>query len=389
MAGSKDYYDLLGVSKTATDEEIKKAYRKLAKQHHPDSHTGSDKKGAEAKFKEISEAYTVLSDKQKRSQYDQFGSNFEQAGFGGGSGFGGFSGSSGFGGFDFSGFSSGMDIDLDDILGSVFGGGFGGFSSSKTERASKGADLRFNMHLTFEEAVFGVTKEINITRNESCDNCHGSGAKPGTSSVTCDRCNGKGKVQVVQNTIMGQMSTVKTCDKCGGSGKIIPSPCDKCSGSGNIKKTRKIDIKIPAGIDDGQAVSLRGEGDIGRKGGPNGDLFIVVSVGNHKLFKRKGFNIHYDKKISFTKAALGGIVTIPTLEGDIEFNIPEGTETGSKFKLKGKGVPNVNSSARGDFEFTINVDVPKRLTEVQRDILKQFAESMGEDTNKKKSFFGR
>lgn len=381
MAGSKDYYELLGVSKTASDDELKKAYRKLAKQYHPDSHDGGDKKAAEEKFKQISEAYAVLSDKEKRAKYDQFGSNFENAGFGGGS--------AGFGGFDFSGFSGGMDIDLEDILGSVFGSGFGGFSSSKADRPTKGADLRYNMHLKFEEAVFGINKDINVTRNETCDVCSGSGAKPGTSSVTCDKCHGKGKVQTVQNTIMGTFSQVTTCDKCNGTGKYNPTPCEKCSGKGIVRKTRKINIKIPAGIDDGQAVSLRGEGDIGKKGGPNGDLFVVVSVTPHKIFKRKDFNILFDIKIPFVKAALGGKITIPTLEGDMEFSIPEGTETGTKFKVKGKGVPNMRRTVRGDIIFTVHVDVPKKLNEKQRDLLKQLADSMGEEVNKKKGFFGR
>lgn len=387
MAGSKDYYEMLGVSKTATDDEIKKAYRQLAKKYHPDSHDGEDKKGAEEKFKEISEAYSVLSDSQKRAQYDQFGSGFENAGFGGGAG-----GYGGFGGFDFSGFSGGaggIDIDLEDILGSVFGGGFGGFSSSKADRPTKGADLRYNMHLTFEEAVFGTDKEINISRNETCDMCSGSGAKRGTSSVTCDRCNGKGKVQTVQNTIMGAFSQVKTCDKCNGTGKYNPTPCEKCSGSGIVKKARKINVKIPAGIDNGQSVLLRGEGDIGKKGGPNGDLFVVVSVAPHKIFKREEFDILFDIKIPFTKAALGGSITIPTLEGEMEFNIPEGTESESKFKIRGKGVPSIRGTSRGDLEFTVHVDVPRKLNDKQKELLKQFADLMGEEVNKKKNFFGR
>ncbi len=384
MAGSKDYYEMLGVSKTATDEELKKAYRGLAKKYHPDSHDGEDKKGAEEKFKQISEAYSVLSDKQKRAQYDQFGSNFENAGgYGSGAGYGGF------GGFDFSGFSGGMDIDLEDILGSVFGGGFGGFSSNKSERPTKGADLKYNMHLTFEEAVFGTSKEINIARNETCDACSGSGAKRGSSSVTCDRCGGKGKVQTMQNTIMGSFSQVKTCEKCNGTGKFNPSPCEKCSGDGIIRKSRKINIKIPSGIDDGQAVSLRGEGDIGKKGGPNGDLYVVVNVAPHKIFKREGFNILCDIKIPYTKAALGGTITVQTLEGEMDFNIPEGTETESRFKIKGKGVPSLSGNNRGDLQFTVHIDVPKKLNETQKELLKQFADSMGDEVNKKKNFFGR
>ena len=260
MAESKDYYSILGVSKDATADDLKRAYRKLAKQYHPDAqHTEQDKKNAEAKFKEINEAYSVLSDENKRAQYDKFGSNFEQAGFGG-SGFGGFNG----GAYDFSGFG-GIDIDLEDILGSVFGGGFG--SSKKSQGLVRGADIRTSISLKFEEAAFGVKKEINVTRNEKCDTCNGSGAKPGSKIITCDKCGGRGKIQMTQNTIMGAFSTVKTCDKCSGTGKVIETPCEKCSGKGIVRKTKKIEINVPAGIDDGQAISLRGEGDAGRKGG--------------------------------------------------------------------------------------------------------------------------
>ena len=384
MADSKDYYELLGVSKTATDDEIKKAYRKLAKQYHPDAqHSDEDKKKAEAKFKEISEAYSVLSDSQKRAQYDRFGSNFEQAGFGGGAG--------GFGGFDFSGFGNGMgvDIDLDDILGSVFGGGFGGFgSSARRQGPTKGADLRYNMTISFEEAAFGTKKEINIARNESCDVCHGSGAKAGTNPTTCDKCHGSGKIQVTQNTIMGTFSSVKTCDKCGGEGKIILNPCEKCHGKGSVRKTRKIDINIPAGIDNGQAISLRGEGDIGKKGGPNGDLFVVVNVTPHKIFKREGFNILTEIKVPYVKMTLGGVIKIPTLEGDMDYTIPEGTQTGTKFKIKDKGIQNIHGRGRGNLEFTVNVDIPKKLTDEQRRILTEFANTFGDEVSaKKKGFF--
>lgn len=385
MAESKDYYELLGVSKTATDEEIKKAYRRLAKEYHPDSHQGDDKAAAEAKFKEISQAYAVLSDKTKREQYDRFGSNFENAGFGGAGGY-----SSGFGGFDFSGFNGGIDIDLEDILGSVFGGGFSGFNSSKKNGPVKGADIRYNMKITFEEAAFGVKKDINISRNEECEVCHGSGAKPGTNVKTCDKCNGKGKIQFVQNTILGQIQNVKTCDKCGGTGKIVETPCEKCSGNCSYRKSKKISVNIPAGIDNGMAVSLRGEGDVGKKGGANGDLFIVVTVEPHKIFKREGLNIVFDLMIPFTKATLGGKVIIPTLEGPMEYEIPAGTSVGTKFKVRGKGISNIHGASRGDLEFTIKVEIPKKLTDKQKELLKEFADSMGQEVNnKKRGFFGR
>lgn len=377
MAESKDYYSILGVSKDATADDLKKAYRKLAKQYHPDAqHTEEDKKKAEAKFKEINEAYSVLSDENKRAQYDRFGSNFEQAGFGG-SGFGGYSNA-----YDFSGFG-GIDFDLEDILGSVFGGGFGS-SSKKSQGPTRGADIRTNMSLKFEEAAFGVKKEISITRNEKCDSCNGSGAKPGSRVITCDKCGGRGKIQMTQNTIMGAFSTVKTCDKCSGTGKVIETPCEKCSGKGIVRKSRKIEINVPAGIDDGQAISLRGEGDAGKKGGPNGDLYVVMKVAPHKYFKRNSFDISANVRVPFTKMALGGDIKIPTLEGEMEFNIPEGTTTGTKFRVKDQGIPILNGKGRGNLEFTVDVDVPKKLTDKQREILTEFAKTFGEEVNPKK-----
>ena len=390
MAQSKDYYKILGVSKDATDDEIKKAFRKLAKANHPDAQQDENaKKQAEVKFKEINEAYSVLSDKTKRAQYDRFGSNFDQAGFGSQGGYY----SNGFGGFDFSGFNGGMgiDIDLDDILGSVFGGGFGGgFNSSKRQGPAKGADLRYNMNITFEEAAFGTSKQINITRNEKCHTCDGSGSKPGTHPVTCDKCGGKGKIQATQNTIMGTFSTVKTCDKCGGSGKIISSPCETCMGKGTIRKTRKIDVNIPAGIDNGQAISLRGEGDAGKKGGVSGDLFVVVNVLSHPIFKRRGYDILADITVPYTKLVLGGKVKVPSLEEDLEINIPEATKVGSVFKIKEKGIPSIHGKIRGNIEYTVNVEIPKRLNDKQKEALKQFADLMGEEVQiKKKGFWNK
>ena len=382
MAESKDYYSILGVSKDATADDLKRAYRKLAKQYHPDAqHTDEDKKNAEAKFKEINEAYSVLSDDNKRAQYDRFGSNFEQAGFGGG--YGGFGG----GAYDFSGFG-GMDIDLEDILGSVFGGGFS--SSKKSQGPTRGADIRTTISLKFEEAAFGVKKDINVTRNEKCDSCNGNGAKPGSKIITCDKCGGRGKVQITQNTIMGAFSTVKTCDKCSGTGKVIETPCEKCTGKGIVRKSRKIEINVPAGIDDGQAISLRGEGDAGKKGGPNGDLYVIMKVAPHKYFKRNGFDISANVRVPFAKMALGGDIKIPTLEGEMEFNIPEGTTTGTKFRVKEQGIPILNGRGRGNLEFTVDVDVPKKLTDKQREILTEFAKTFGEEVNpKKKNIFGR
>ncbi len=385
MAESKDYYSILGVSKDATADDLKKAYRRLAKKYHPDAqHTEEDKKNAEAKFKEINEAYSVLSDENKRAQYDRFGSNFEQAG-GFGGGYGNYGGAYGFSGFD--GFG-GIDIDLEDILGSVFGGGFS--SSKKSQGPSRGADIKTTLSIKFEEAAFGVKKEINVTRNEKCDSCNGSGAKPGSKIITCDKCGGRGKIQVTQNTIMGAFSTVKTCDKCNGSGKVIETPCEKCSGKGIVRKSRKIEINVPAGIDDGQAISLRGEGDAGKKGGPNGDLYVVMKVAPHKYFKRNGFDISANVRVPFAKMALGGDIKIPTLEGEMEFNIPEGTTSGTKFRVKDQGIPVLNGRGRGILEFTVDVDVPKKLNDEQRELLTKFAKTFGDEVNqKKKGIFGR
>ena len=385
MAESKDYYSILGVSKDATADDLKKAYRRLAKKYHPDAqHTEEDKKNAEAKFKEINEAYSVLSDENKRAQYDRFGSNFEQAG-GFGGGYGNYGGAYGFGGFD--GFG-GIDIDLEDILGSVFGGGFS--SSKKSQGPTRGSDIKTTMSIKFEEAAFGVKKEINITRNEKCDSCNGSGAKPGSKIITCDKCGGRGKIQVTQNTIMGAFSTVKTCDKCSGSGKVIETPCEKCSGKGIVRKSRKIEINVPAGIDDGQAISLRGEGDAGKKGGPNGDLYVVIKVTPHKYFKRNGFDISANVRVPFAKMALGGDIKIPTLEGEMEFNIPEGTTSGTKFRVKDQGIPVLNGRGRGVLEFTVDVDVPKKLNDEQRELLTKFAKTFGDEVNqKKRGIFGR
>lgn len=381
---NKDYYEVLGVNKSATQDEIKKAYRKKAKELHPDSYQGSEKAKAEEKFKETSEAYSVLSDEQKRASYDRFGSDFAN----GAGNYGGYGNTAG---FDFSGFSNGgmgFDIDLEDILGSVFGGGFGGFKSSAKSGPIKGTDLRYNMKLTFEEAIFGVNKEILISRNEKCSSCSGTGAKSGSSTVTCSNCNGTGKIHTVQNTIMGSFSSVKTCDKCHGEGKITKEPCEECNGTGNLKRPKKINVKIPAGIDDGQAIALSGEGDSGIKGGQNGDLFIVVTVMPHKVFKRKGYNVFFEKKIPFVKAVLGGKITIPTLEGEEQFNVPEGTQPGTIFVLRGKGVP--RGMSRGNLEFKVDIEIPKKLSDKQRELLEQYAVCCSEEVeSKKKGFFGK
>lgn len=381
MAETKrDYYEVLGVQKNATDEELKKAYRQLAKKYHPDANP-NNKEEAEKKFKEVNEAYEVLSDKQKRSMYDQFGHSGPNGYSSDFSGFSGFDGFSGFGGGN-----GGFDVDLGDIFSSFFGG------STRSQRQNgpvRGRDLRVRVEIAFEEAAFGITKEITINRDEQCDTCHGSGCKPGTSTETCKVCNGSGQVKSVQNTILGSFSSVRTCEHCGGSGKIISTPCVDCKGRGTVRKQRKIKVNIPAGIDNGQIISLRGEGEPGLRGGGPGDLYITVNVKPHSVFTRKGDSLFCNVHISFAQAALGAIIDVPTLSGAEQYDLAEGTQTGSIFTLKGKGIKNINGRGTGDLYFTVIVDVPKKLNGEQRELLKKFAEISGEkfDTGRRKRFF--
>ena len=387
MAGKRDYYEVLGVNKNATDEELKKAYRKLAKKYHPDANP-DNKEEAEAKFKEVNEAYENLSDPQKRRMYDQFGHDGPQ-GFGGGQGPFGQGGyysysSSGFNGFDDFG-------DLGDIFSSFFGGGFGGRTSSRKQNGPrKGADLNLRMEITFEQSFLGVEKEITVTRNETCDNCHGTGAKPGTSVTKCTMCNGTGQVTQVQNTILGQMQTRRTCTACHGTGEIIKEPCEVCHGRGTTRKQPRIKVKIPAGIDDNQTVVLRGEGKPGEKGGPKGDLYITVKIKKHSIFTRNGNNVMCEVPITITQATLGADIEIPMVDGTrVAYKIPDGTQTGTKFVIKNKGFKLVNSSSVGDFIFTVKVQTPKKLTKEQRDLLVQLAKTMNEQPPiKKRGFFG-
>ena len=379
MAEKRDYYEVLGVEKTATDEEIKKAYRRLAKKYHPDANP-DNKKEAEAKFKEINEAYETLSDKQKRSMYDQFGANGPQ-GFGGGAGNGYYS-------YSTSGFD-GFDIDLDDIVSSIFGGG-----RRRNSRAqngpSKGADLRHDIEITFEESYLGVRKQINISREDVCDVCHGSGAKPGSKVDTCSVCNGTGQIRQVQTTLFGQMQTSRTCTNCGGTGKVIREVCEKCRGKGRIKKQSRITVSIPAGIDDGQTVVLRGEGAPGQNGGPKGDLYIVVHIKHHPIYIRKDDHILCEIPVTVTQATLGAELEIPMVDGTKEkFKIPEGTQTGTKFRIKQKGFSSINRNYRGDFIFTVIVQTPKRLSKEQRDLFEKLAKTMNEQPPvRKKGIFG-
>ncbi len=371
MAETKrDYYEALGIDKSADEAAIKKAYRTLAKKYHPDINPGDAE--AEKKFKEVNEAYAVLSDPEKKAQYDQFGhAAFENGGMGGG-----------FGGF------GGMDFDISDIFSSFFGGGMGG---SGTRRGPvRGEDINVRVTLTFEEAVFGVKKEISYQRVQKCGTCSGTGAAKGTSPKTCSTCGGSGRVRVQQRTPLGIMQTQKTCDACRGTGKIIEKPCDDCRGNGYVRATKKLDVTIPAGIDDGQRIVLSGQGSDGRDGGPAGDLYIYVSVKPHSVFEREGSDIYCEVPISFTEAALGAQIDIPTLEGTEKFDIPEGTQTGTTFNLRQKGVPVVNTKNRGTLHITVTVEVPKNLSGEQKDILRKFAESCGEaNTKGRDKFFKR
>lgn len=380
MAEAKrDYYEVLGVEKTATDEELKKAYRKLAKKYHPDANP-DNKEEAEAKFKELNEAYEVLSDKQKRSMYDQFGHNGTNGYANDFSGFSGFDGFSG--GFN----GAGVDFDLNDIFSSFFGGG-----GRRTNRNGpvRGRDLKVHLEITFEEAAFGVSKEIVINRDEQCDTCKGTGSKPGTSAETCKVCGGRGTITTMQNTILGSFQSSRTCDNCGGTGKVISSPCTECKGRGTVKKQRRIKVSIPAGIDNGQVISLNGEGEPGLRGGGPGNLYITVSVKKHAIFTRKGDSIFCDIHVTFPQAALGAIIDVPTLNGTEKFDLAEGTQTGSIFTLKGKGIKNVNGRGIGDLYFTVIVDTPKRLNTEQRELIKKLAEVSGEnfETGRRKRFF--
>ena len=388
MASKRDYYEVLGVSKTATDDELKKAYRKLAKKYHPDANP-NNKAEAEAKFKEVNEAYETLSDPQKRKMYDQFGPDDPQGFNGAGGPFGG---SNGYYSYTSSGFDGFGDFgDLGDIFSSFFGGGFGGRTSSRKKNGPrKGADLNLHLDITFEQAFLGVEKEISITRNEECNVCHGTGAKPGTSVTKCTMCNGTGQVRQVQNTILGQMQTTRTCSNCHGTGEVIKEPCENCKGKGKVRKQPKIKVKIPAGIDDGQTVVLRGEGEPGEKGGPKGDLYITVRLKKHSIFSRNGNNVYCEIPITITQATLGANLEIPMVNGDKEtYKIPEGTQTGTKFTIRGKGFKSVSSNSVGDFIFTVKVQTPKRLSKEQRELLVQLAKTMNEQPPiKKRGIFG-
>ena len=360
MAEKRDYYEVLGVSKTASDSEIKSAYRKLAKKYHPDMNPGD--KEAEAKFKEASEAYAILSDADKRRQYDQFG----HAAFDGGAG-------AGAGGFDFNGF------DMGDIFGDIFGDFFGGGGRSRSANNGpmKGQNVRVSVHLTFEEACFGTEKEIELNIKEDCAKCHGTGAKPGTQPETCSKCGGKGQVVFTQQSLFGVVRNVQACPDCHGTGKIIKDRCPDCGGSGYISRRKKISVSIPAGIDNGQSIRIRDKGEPGINGGPRGDLLVQVIVGRHPIFQRQDYDIYSTAPITFAQAALGAEVRIKTIDGDVMYTVKPGTQTDTRVRLRGKGVPTTrNKQVRGDHYVTLVVQVPTKMNAEQKELLKAFDQAM-------------
>lgn len=363
MATDKDYYEILGVSKNADEKEIKKAYRKKARKLHPD--VNKDDPNAEEKFKELSEAYEILSDPNKRARYDQYGHaginendfNFEDFARGG------------FGGFD----------DLSDIFDVFFGGG--GMGGRRRRGPQRGADLQYKLEIDFEKAAFGGAEEISIPRTETCDKCHGSGAKPGTKRRTCPQCNGTGQIRSSQQTPFGHFTQTRVCDRCGGDGQIVETPCPRCNGNGKIRKQRKITVNIPAGVETGTRLRMPGEGQAGDQGASSGDLYIIVQVKPHKIFTRKNDDIYCEVPINFVQATLGDEIEVPTLEGKVKFKIPEGTQPGTTFRLKNKGIAHLNGYGRGDEYIKAKVVIPKSLSEKQKEILMKFAEESGDEIN--------
>ena len=375
MAEKRDYYEVLGISKGASEEEIKKAYKKLARKYHPDMNPGD--KEAEEKFKEINEANEVLSDPEKKARYDQFGFAGVDPNYGAGAG-----SAYGAGGFDFG--------DLGDIFGSFFGGGFGGGARANPNAPTRGESLRTSVNISFEEAAFGCEKEVSIDRVEQCPDCHGSGCAKGTTAEVCPDCRGSGVIQQRRQTPLGYMSTSAPCQRCGGRGKIIHQPCPTCGGKSMVRRRKTIKVTIPAGIDNGQTISLRGQGNAGKNGGPAGDLLIVVSVRPHEIFHREGTSVLCEAPITFTQAVLGAELEIPTIDGKVKYTIPEGTQSGTTFRLKGKGIPGLNGRGRGDQYVTVNIETPRNLNREQKEALRKFSELLGEKNYEEhKGFFGK
>ena len=372
MAEKRDYYEVLGIQKGASEDEIKKAYKKLARKYHPDMNPGD--KEAEEKFKEVNEANEVLSDPEKKARYDQFGFAGVDPNYGAGAGGGAYGG-----GFDFG--------DLGDIFGSFFGGGFGG-QRRNPNAPQRGESIRASVSISFTEAAFGCEKSVTIERSEQCPTCKGSGCAPGTTPEICPDCHGSCTVQTRRQTPMGVFASNGPCRKCGGTGRLIHQPCSDCRGSGAVRKRRTIKVNIPAGIDHGQTISLRGQGGAGKNGGPAGDLLITVMVQPHEIFRRDGVDVFCEAPITFTQAALGAELEIPTIDGKVKYSIPEGTQTGTVFRLKGKGVPVLNGRGRGDQYVTVVIETPRSLNKEQKEALRRFSETLGENNyEKRKSFF--
>ena len=373
MADKRDYYEVLGIDKGASEDEIKKAYRKLAKKYHPDLNPGNQE--AETKFKEVNEAYEVLSDSDKRARYDQFGHAGVDPNFGGGAG----GGNPFQGGFDFT-----------DIFDSFFGGFGGGGRRANPNAPRKGSDAQCNLAISFEEAAKGCTKNVTYHQIETCSDCHGTGAAAGTSPKTCGNCNGTGQVRINQRTPFGVVQSTQTCDRCHGTGKIIETPCKTCDGKGRVRRQKTVEVTIPAGIDDEQILNLGGKDNAGINGGPNGDLHIYISVRPHPIFERRGNDVWCEMPITFTQAALGADVTVPTLDGKVSYHVHEGTQPGDVFKLKGKGIQSLHGRGRGDQYVQVTVEVPKNLSKRQKELLSEL-DSASDDKNyqKRKSFFSK
>ena len=376
MADKRDYYEVLGLQKGASAEDIKKAYRKAAMKYHPDRNPGD--KEAEEKFKEVGEAYEVLSDDEKRARYDQYGFAGVDPNYaaGGAGGYGGFDDFGGFGGFG----------DLGDIFGDLFGGGSGRRSGGQSS-ARRGENIMSRLDLTFEEAAFGCDKEISVPRIENCVACNGTGSADGNIE-TCSKCRGTGQERVIQNFMGMQMQSTTTCSQCGGRGKIIKTPCNTCKGKGKVRRTNRVNVKVPAGVNDGQSVRVRGEGNVGTGGAPNGDLLAEVHIKPHRLFKRREFDVYCEVPISFAQAALGAEIEVPTLDGKVNYTIPEGTQTGREFILRGKGIPQVgNPKLRGDHHFSVVVETPTKLTNEQKELLRQFDGTVSRSVTPKRKGF--
>ena len=381
MAEKRDYYEVLGIGKNATDAEIKSAYRKLAKKYHPDLNPGD--KTAEEKFKEVNEANDVLSDPEKRKRYDQFGFAGVDPNYGAGQG--GYGG--GFGG----GFGGAGGVDLGDIFGDLFGGGFGGFGGSSRANPNaprKGHDIQASVILTFEEAAHGCTKKVTLNRQQTCPDCNGTGCEPGSSPETCTQCNGRGYVVTQQRTPFGVMQSQQPCPHCGGRGTIIKNPCKTCRGTGKTSARKTLEVKIPAGIDDDQNIALRGQGDAGTNGGPAGDVIVHVTVKTDAVFERDGYDVYVRVPITYSQAVLGAEIEVPTVDGKVAQKIPEGTQSGTKFRLRGQGIQYLNGRGRGDQYVIVDVEIPKKLNRTQREALKAFEDSLkDENYEKRKSFF--